>query len=194
MAFKSFFTDDDFIEGIRNNDESALKTLYKRHFQMIANMVTNNSGTYQDAKDIYQESFIILYHNLRKTDFKLESQLKTYIYAICKRLWLNELKYKSRQSVLNDETEVHGLPESGMEQMVEEHEDKFNTMHQSLEELGEPCSEIIKDFYLTKCSMEEIAQKMGYTNADNAKSQKYKCLQRLKKIYFRIFNERRRND
>ncbi|HYG20441.1 MAG TPA: sigma-70 family RNA polymerase sigma factor, partial [Ohtaekwangia sp.] len=32
--------------------------------------------------------------------------------------------------------------------------------------------------------MEAISTKFGYTNADNAKNQKYKCLQRLKKLFF----------
>jgi len=31
--------------------------------------------------------------------------------------------------------------------------------------------------------MVEIAGDFGYTNADNAKNQKYKCLMRLKKIF-----------
>ena len=57
-------------------------------------------------------------------------------------------------------------------------------MNNSLIDLGEPCSELIKDFYINKLSMEQIAEKFGYTNADNAKTQKYKCLQRLKKIFF----------
>jgi len=30
----------------------------------------------------------------------------------------------------------------------------------------------------------EIAHRFGYTNADNAKNQKYKCLMRLKKLFF----------
>jgi hypothetical protein len=34
--------------------------------------------------------------------------------------------------------------------------------------------------------MDEIAEKFGYTNSDNAKNQKYKCLQRLKKYFFEI--------
>ena len=34
---------------------------------------------------------------------------------------------------------------------------------------------------------EDIAEKMNYTNMENAKTQKYKCLQRLKKIYFSYF-------
>ena len=32
--------------------------------------------------------------------------------------------------------------------------------------------------------MNVIAQEFGYTNADNAKTQKYKCLVRLKKLFF----------
>mgnify|MGYP007089529830 CR=1 FL=1 len=32
--------------------------------------------------------------------------------------------------------------------------------------------------------MQEIAADFGYTNSDNAKTQKYKCLVRLKKIFF----------
>jgi hypothetical protein len=33
-------------------------------------------------------------------------------------------------------------------------------------------------------NMQEIATSFGYTNAENAKTQKYKCLMRLKKIFF----------
>ena len=36
--------------------------------------------------------------------------------------------------------------------------------------------------------MSEIAKEFGYTNADNAKNQKYKCLMRLKKIFFGHYN------
>jgi hypothetical protein len=32
--------------------------------------------------------------------------------------------------------------------------------------------------------MQEICTEFGYTNADNAKTQKYKCLTRLKKLFF----------
>ena len=57
----------------------------------------------------------------------------------------------------------------------------------SLEELGEPCATLIKDFYIRKMNMDEISDKFGYTNSDNAKNQKYKCLQRLKRLYFDNF-------
>ncbi|RZL13780.1 MAG: sigma-70 family RNA polymerase sigma factor, partial [Pedobacter sp.] len=60
----------------------------------------------------------------------------------------------------------------------------FEKMKDALEKLGEPCRTIIQDFYLNNLSMQDICEKFGYTNTDNAKTQKYKCLQRLKKLFF----------
>lgn len=57
-------------------------------------------------------------------------------------------------------------------------------LESALGKLGEPCKSLLEAFYLQKKSMPEIAEFFGYTNADNAKTQKYKCLVRLKKIFF----------
>ena len=61
---------------------------------------------------------------------------------------------------------------------------QFDKMASALELLGEPCKTIIEDFYIHNLSMQDICERFGYTNADNAKTQKYKCLQRLKKLFF----------
>ena len=74
-----------------------------------------------------------------------------------------------------------------MEDDLERHEEKdrqFAIMESALLQLGEPCKTIIEDYYMQNKSMQEICEKFGYTNADNAKTQKYKCLQRLKKLFF----------
>ena len=68
--------------------------------------------------------------------------------------------------------------------MESKKENQYQAMHTALESLGEPCRSILKDFYMHSQSMEEITEKFGYTNADNAKNQKYKCLKRLKKVFF----------
>jgi hypothetical protein len=57
-------------------------------------------------------------------------------------------------------------------------------MGEALKLLGEPCKTIMEDFYMHNKSMQDICERFGYTNADNAKTQKYKCLQRLKKLFF----------
>jgi hypothetical protein len=57
-------------------------------------------------------------------------------------------------------------------------------MEGALKKIGEPCKSLLEAFYMEKKSMPEIASAFGYTNADNAKTQKYKCLVRLKKLFF----------
>jgi hypothetical protein len=61
-------------------------------------------------------------------------------------------------------------------------------MKQALEKLGEPCRTILQDFFIHNFTMQQITEKMGYTNTDNAKNQKYKCLMRLKKIFFASYH------
>ena len=76
-----------------------------------------------------------------------------------------------------------------VEEDIEQHELKdlqFDKMKIALESLGEPCKTIIQDYYMHSLSMQDICEKFGYTNSDNAKTQKYKCLQRLKKLFFQV--------
>ena len=57
-------------------------------------------------------------------------------------------------------------------------------MENALAKIGEPCKGLLEAFYINKKQMQEIAVLFNYTNADNAKTQKYKCLNRLKKLFF----------
>jgi hypothetical protein len=57
-------------------------------------------------------------------------------------------------------------------------------MEKAMAKIGEPCKSLLEAFYINKKQMQEIALEFKYTNADNAKTQKYKCLVRLKKLFF----------
>jgi RNA polymerase sigma factor (sigma-70 family) len=175
--------DSEVIIGILNNSDSVLKRLYLAYFPMVLQLVLNNNGDEDDAKDVYQEAIIVLYNKVKTGDFELSSKLKTYIYSICRRLWLKRLKQMNRYGGdIKDFQEY--LP---VEDDVEKHHDRdmqLNKMEDALKLLGEPCKTIMEDFYIHSRSMQEICERFGYTNADNAKTQKYKCLQRLKKLFF----------
>ncbi|HEX3766840.1 MAG TPA: hypothetical protein VHT72_00615, partial [Puia sp.] len=73
-------------------------------------------------------------------------------------------------------------------EMYDQRTQDFEVMEQALQHLGEPCKELLESYYIRKKNMSEIAKEFGYTNADNAKNQKYKCLMRLKKIFFGHYN------
>ncbi|WEK18009.1 MAG: sigma-70 family RNA polymerase sigma factor [Candidatus Pedobacter colombiensis] len=176
-------TDREVVLGILNNSEEALNKLYTGYFPMILQFILNNNGDEDDAKDVYQEGIIVLYNKIKSGNFELSSKLKTYIYSVCRRIWLKKLSQQSKKT--NDVTDFDDL--ISVEEDVEQHEEKdlqFEKMQSALLHLGEPCKTIIQDFYLNNLSMQNICEKFGYTNTDNAKTQKYKCLQRLKKLFF----------
>jgi RNA polymerase sigma factor (sigma-70 family) len=176
-------TDSEIVLGILNNSEIVLKRLYTTYFPMILQLIINNNGNEDDAKDIYQEAIIVLYNKIKSGEFELSSKLKTYIYSVCRRLWLKRLSQMNRYGGDIRDFEDH-LP---VEQELDKHNERdiqFNKMESALQLLGEPCKTIMEDFYIHNRSMQDICERFGYTNADNAKTQKYKCLQRLKKLFF----------
>ncbi len=181
------YSDNDFIEGLRSGEDAVLKALYKKYYNLVLKFVVSNSGSSEAAEDVYQETVIILYEKVQDPSFTLNCQLQTYIYSVARNLWLKQLKKHGNVGELK---EYHQDVFEESVSDIKEHqkkEESFSKVYQSLEQLGEPCATLIKDFYIKKMSMDEISDKFGYTNADNAKNQKYKCLQRLKRLYFDSF-------
>ncbi len=145
---------------------------------MIQSLIINNNGSADDARDIFQEAMIVLYEKSRSEDFELHCQVKTYLYSVCRRLWLKKLSQTHRFM-----PEINGIAELvPVEEEIDANDQRnqeFNLMEKALSRLGEPCKSLLEAYYLQKKNMSEIASGFGYTNPDNAKNQKYKCLMRL---------------
>jgi len=171
------------LEGLAKNDRLAIETLYRQHYKMVQSLIINNQGTIDDARDIFQEAMIVLYEKARSGSFELHCQIKTYVYSVSRRLWLKRL-----QQLQKFVPDVNGLDDVvPVEEEVEAAEKRnadYHLMEKAMLNLGEPCKSLLEAFYVQKKNMTEIAGNFGYTNADNAKNQKYKCLMRLKKIFF----------
>jgi RNA polymerase sigma factor (sigma-70 family) len=171
------------LKGLAENDKKSIETIYRQNYSMIQSFVLNNNGSADDARDIFQEAMVVLYEKAKLSSFLLSCQLKTYLYSICRRLWLKRLQQMSKFS-----TQVENLEETvAVEEEIEEHEkvnNDFILMEHAMNKIGEPCKSLLDAYYLQKKNMLEIAGEFGYTNADNAKTQKYKCLVRLKKLFF----------
>lgn len=178
------FTDEQFLEGLRSGNSEVLRALYKKYFASVLKFIVNNNGTQEAAQDVYQEAVIVLYENAQRAEFTLSCQLQTYIYSVSKRLWLKQLKKSGKTYLFKEDEEMEVVDVSEDMSDYLQKESDLEKMNSSMAELGEPCATLIRDFYVHKHSMEDIAAKFGYTNADNAKNQKYKYLQRLKKYFF----------
>lgn len=177
------------LNGIARGDNAMISCLYRYHFPHVERMVLSNSGSKEQAKDVFQETVMALYDKVTRQGLVLDCKLKTFVYAVSRNLWLKQLNKKGQQhfSLENEEWEHLESVEDDIQEHKEQ-ERKFEKMEDALKMLGEPCQSIITEFYIRNKSMQEICDKFGYTNPDNAKTQKYKCLQRLKKLFFARFD------
>lgn len=189
---RATLTDDELLVGLASGSDVALTQLYKRYFPTVLHLVVTNSGTEDDAKDIFQEAVVVLYEKVAAGSLELNCQLKTYLYSVSRRLWLKELAGRGRSGFGGGDYMLGEWAESVETDLVE-HEARdaqFDLMSDSLDRLGEPCRTLLEDFYIRHLTMQDITEKFGYTNTDNAKTQKYKCLVRLKKLFFSVYKER----
>lgn len=184
---KAEFNEQALLKGLAQNDSKAIETIYKDNFNMVQAYILNNNGSYDEARDIFQEAMIALYEKAQSESFVLTCKINTYVYSICRRLWLKRLQQLGRYT-----NQVDGLEETvQVEEDLEIHEKRnadFTIMERALNSLGEPCRSLIEGFYIKKMDMQALSKQFGYTNADNAKTQKYKCLMRLKKLFFAQYN------
>lgn len=171
------------LNGLADNHTDAIETIYRDNYPAIKGFIIKNNGYPDDARDIFQEAMIVLFEKAKSDSFVLSCRLQTYLYSVCRRLWLKKLQQQNR---FNPSVELSNeiVPVEDELELHEQREADFKLMENALQKVGEPCKSLLEAFYIEKKSMPEIAESFRYTNAENAKTQKYKCLVRLKKIFF----------
>lgn len=171
------------LQGLAENNKKAIETIYRENYSTIQSYIVKNNGYPDDARDIFQEAMIVLYERVTSGSFELTCQIKTYLYSVCRRLWLKKLQQMQRFYPSLEAAEETVQVEEELDAYEKRNAD-LTLMENAMIKIGEPCKSLLEAFYLQRKSMPEIAEFFGYTNADNAKTQKYKCLIRLKKIFF----------
>src|SRR3989337_1917603 len=83
--------------------ERGWEYIYKICHPMILDFIIKSHGTEEDAVDVFQDGLVIFHHNLTNGIFREESSIQTYIFSICKNLWLRELRKRQKQLVAETE-------------------------------------------------------------------------------------------
>ncbi|MEM9674949.1 MAG: RNA polymerase sigma factor [Cyclobacteriaceae bacterium] len=158
------------LDRIGRGDEKALDELYRKYYRMMTRAIIKKNGTEEEAKDIYQEALIVFWQKAVSHQLVLTSKISTYLYSICLNLWRKELDRKSRLS--HEEKD-------GVEFIDDESLERSKIIHECIAQLGDTCQKILMYYYFDDMSLQDIANKLGFANAETAKTKKYKCKKRL---------------
>jgi RNA polymerase sigma-70 factor (ECF subfamily) len=178
-------TDVELITLIKNDDPRGLNAVYEAfrsefvHWIMRLHRCEN-----EDAREFYQASIIILYDNIKagKLD-SLSSSLKTYLFGIGKNLAWQRYRVNHRKEAIHAEFYIKNYLHEDTDSLAAE-EINLEIISHNYNQLGEPCHELLGYYYFGRKTMDEISTLMGYKNPDTAKNQKYKCMERLRKMVF----------
>jgi RNA polymerase sigma factor (sigma-70 family) len=168
-----------YIDALLRNDEMLLSEMYRRFSPAIIQHVIKNSGTEADGKDIFQEGLVAIYQRALKDNIDLRVQFGAYLLAVCRNLWLMQLRKKSSHKVTFPDTlqyEVEADVFGEAEQASNAYARQL-LVTQKMDEIGESCKQLLQ-FSLSGMPLEEVARKMNTTYA-YIRKKKSECVNRL---------------
>ena len=189
----------DLLARCRRGEAGAWDELFDRHYTAAGRFVfqLGHDFTREDVEEICQEVFLSVIRNL--DSFHGGSQFQTWLFRIAAnkardyRERRNAAKRGGGQPPLSLQAED---PESGLtldppgtapapDAMLMNAE-QVALVHRALEQLGEPCREVIELRYFGDLSYDEISRSLNL-NPKTVSSRLSKCLDRLEEITRKIF-------
>jgi len=181
---------DEWLQSVLNGNKTALSLLYKAYRKPFVGWLMNYTGCSQDtALDIFQDSVIALYENIRFKGFtKFEKSIRNYLFGIGKRIYTTKIGRKKMQTTSLDnqllETEDLNIPAD--EQVELDEQSKI--MLQLLKKMPQVCRSIIYRYYYRKMKLKDIASELKYKNENVVKVKKSQCMKKLKKTTQKLYD------
>ncbi len=182
------YADGEILEGLVRQDEKIIRFIFNEHFNTIRSFIQRNKGTVEDAEDVFQDAIVIIYQKARDRELSLECSFKTFLYSVCRHVWLQKLE-KSRINPANigDIENFIELSNVMMYDLYDEERERVKIFQQHFLALGEDCQKLLR-LFMRKTPLSEIMKIMGYKSVKYTKTRKFLCKERLKK---RIKNDPR---
>jgi RNA polymerase sigma factor (sigma-70 family) len=170
------FSDKSLIEGIRLQDDKALRHIYSAYYQMVKNHVERNSGDSSDVDEVMQESVIVLYRQITDNKMNLTGDLKGYFFGVSRMVWNNLLRQKQKHSdLVIDVTDEASIS----------YEDNGHVLEKAIERalamMKPDCREVIL-LFSQGIDYKEIASRLKLKSEEYARRKKYLCKEALMEL------------
>lgn len=152
--------------------EQLFEKLYLDMFPRVARYISKRGGSFDEAKDIFQESVVIYYEKMTGSGVDVVQHTDAYLMGIARHLWIKACKGKAR---LADDSRDADIADS-KELSASERVLGFLTV------AGQKCMELLHAFYYDKQNMKEVATNFGFSSERSATVQKFKCLEKVRDI------------
>lgn len=140
--------------------------------------------SYDDIEDIYQNTFITVYENIKSGKVREDTTWRSYILGIGKLKALNQVQRSHKQVDIYSPGSnlIRRCAEEVSEDELPVYKDEtaLKILDEQVKYLPEPCHTILLMFYHEKKSLDEISKTINFKNSQTAKVRKSQCMRKLK--------------
>lgn len=162
--------------------EAAADALFRQYLGLIKHGQKKHQLTETEAFDAYSDTLLAVIRQVSGGEFEGKSKLSTYLHTIFYRRCVDQVRKKATNPIMVSETpetadtrpnaEAHAITLGEMQRL-----------RKYMSKLSDNCREILMlRYYWGYEDMEEIADKMGFKNANTAGSLRHRCMKKLMDI------------
>ena len=173
------FTVNNILQGLKDRDVKIIDFIYDNFFNQIKVFITKNHGTEEDAVDIYQDALLVIYQKQQKEILTLSCSFSTYLYSVCRLLWITQFEQKQQHQFNTIDTEIFiELDNSYIE--IFELNKRYKLYQDHFNKLSFSCRKVL-ELFLTGVPLKEIVLILNFKNEESARKRKHQCKEKLVK-------------
>jgi RNA polymerase sigma factor (sigma-70 family) len=176
------YTNEELLRGILRNNSLVLRYIYKAYFHKIYSFVINNKGGADEANDVFQEAIIVIYRKIKEDNLLISnSSFETYLFSVCRLLWLKQLQYKKESIVSHEDIDPYAdqIIDDDLSELIQKNE-RYKLFQDHFQKMGKDCQKILQLFF-EKVAIKQITEIMGYVSDSYTKKRKHQCKEYLVK-------------
>lgn len=177
--FKKEYSNKEILTLIRDgNEDKALAYLYIKVLPKVKRLTKKYRINDIDAYDIFQESLLKFYDYVKRDKFNDNYTIEAFMLTIARNKLIDITRTaKNRPEV--EITDYNYSVEHGNDSNLMISKERKKGLEDLFLMIGERCRELLLLSIFDKRSMSEICDILGFSSENSAKTQNYKCKQKL---------------
>ncbi len=185
-------TAQEYLQALQKGDNRLIQEMYAEFLPGIERWVVKNSGSIQDAQDLFQEAILAIYDRYCDENSKeFSGPFGGLIFAICRNIWFSRLSHKKREEQVRLAEKARYESEADAPDLLTEAEElieesrKRELLDKTFKQLSELCQKVLWMMAQGK-SGEEIAQETGMNDRSTVYVRAHKCKKRWRDLYQKL--------
>ena len=174
MRVSEYYSSDEIIEGIKNNNAETIHFIYRKYYPVIERILLKQfNATKEEIRDSFQEALLCIFNGLnRNPPLKIKYRFIAFIICICKRKLIINYR-QTYKEVLKSNFEN----EPGMELTIDDfliQKEKIDLFKKHFEKIGEKCRQLLT-LFLEGFSIDEIKETLNMSSIQYTKKRRLEC-------------------